>query len=281
MIPEVITLKSPPKQRIEKDMTTVGSIFSIQGMLQRFLDTFIVRDTINPAVVFRHCGYQGCSLVVPTVDKSRGSVANEKTFSSDKHDTESGRVFTDSINVWLSQQLNEHEKYLHIKTVTVTDQGTWLRFCPYDSNQRTHEISVDDVVQLVEYLQQLLPTVCDLITMHSVLATVVSMYKNIRVVDRLSSAEWHGIGAVRYMPDAWLDPISTVSVSAIYYVNNLNRRLFMTVSENFKMLSLDEPLDRMSCIILGSITDHTTLHNVVQAISDVGQHIEDLQVSVD
>lgn len=86
---------------------------------------------------------------------------------------------------------------------------------------------------------------------------------------------WAGLGAVRYVPEKWLDSIGEWSDCDKEEVNRMNAELVTQLRATDSAFSRGDGEDSFVCVRFGMVREDTDVEDLVTLVLGTGQHLED------
>ncbi|ESO89261.1 hypothetical protein LOTGIDRAFT_52276, partial [Lottia gigantea] len=222
----------------------------------------LVFEIVTPTVVFKY----GEDTTAP------GAVIAPYA-SNNTEDTESNLddnvQYYNALNNWLVDTLQCTVPKVPITSVDVNREGVCIRYSPLETAQ-CNETTEEDVEAFVNCLTENLAVLDATVAQRSRFRSVVESNPNLILV-QLDS--WAGLGAVRYIPDHWLNKEETDRAKVD--ISNINSELVHKLKSMDTAFSTGHCDDNRVCVRFGLITSNTDVEELIALVQSTGKEIEE------
>ncbi|CAL1526299.1 unnamed protein product [Lymnaea stagnalis] len=247
---------SREKKKREKE------IKNVKDLITKAISALLVFEIVTPTVVFKYAEdnsgpgavvapYSGVKLEDPNEDKDA--------------------VYFDALNTWLAEALQVANPNVPIDLVEVDKEGVCIRYSPLETAQ-VKGTTKEEIEQFVESLKSNLSVLNATTVQRRKFKNIVSNHKNLRLVDLDS---WAGLGAVSYIPEAFVNKLGDLTDKEKIEINNLNSELVHKLKAQDTAFSTGHNAEGIVCVRFGLITSDTDVDELVSLVYSTGKEVEE------
>lgn len=250
---------------------------TIHERVQKIATTnqILVLDFQGPSVIFRYQLKPGEAEA--GVDTSKNGLEEEdKLKAGYQHENERDPYF-DTLNIWLAETLKREVPEVHVTAVDIEKIGLCIRFAPletsYTLNSSTiFETSGEDVGQFLDCLDHHIKILDATVRMRKEFQDIVENQDNMRIVHLPT---WAGLGAVQYIPEAWLNKLENLSEQGKNEINSINHQMVNQLKSTDSAFSLGQTESGLYCVRFGLVTMDTDLEELIAIVYTTGKDVEE------
>ncbi|KAK6168927.1 hypothetical protein SNE40_020081 [Patella caerulea] len=239
----------------QKDVTSLGDIFS------RAINALLVFEIVTPTVVFRYAeDASGPGSIVASYSSS----GNKEYQQTDDNST-----YYNALNTWLVDTLQCSVPQVPVTAVDINKEGVCIRYSPLETAQYSGTTE-EDIQTFAECLTENLAVLDATVAQRHRFRSIVENTNNLVPVNLPS---WAGLGAIRYIPDHWLN--QTPTEQGKIDISNINGELVHKLKSMDTAFSTGHCSDNEICVRFGLITANTDVEELVALVHTTGKQIEE------
>lgn len=247
---------------------------SIQESVQKIETTneIMVLDFQGPCVIFRY-QTKADKGVSGDAQKDLDACSKTKLFPVE-NDSD---PYFDTLNIWLAETLKREVPEVHVTAVDIEKIGLCIRFAPLETSYTLNSSTIfktsnDDITQFLDCLDHHIKILDATVHMRKDFQEIVESQDNMRIVHLPT---WAGLGAVQYIPDAWLNKLDDLSEQGKNEINTLNHQMVNQLKSTDSAFSLGQSEAGMYCVRFGLVTMETDLEELIAIVYTAGKDVEE------
>ncbi|XP_067673201.1 putative pyridoxal-dependent decarboxylase domain-containing protein 2 [Haliotis asinina] len=258
LLGDISTIKHVNLEKKEAKRT----VRSFGELISQAISALVVFEIVTPTIVFRYCEDSTAAGSV---------VAPYAVNGEDKQEEDQEAVYYDALNTWLAETLQTSCPKVPVQAVEVDKEGVCIRYAPLETAQ-VRGTSEEDVKQFVVCMKENLSVLDATCLQRKRFRSIVASHNNLALVD---IDNWAGLGAVRFIPEVWINKMGDLPENGKNEVNNLNSELVHKLKAMDTAFSTGHTDDDSVCVRFGLITESTDIEELVSLVYTTGKEVEE------